>query len=143
MLARRPVAALRHALRGKLRSWSLRASSAILPFLLAPLLGGLLRVPAATPSIRLASTSYRDRQRRCLCMTTGVFNVTRQDRKFFLVRVLVLLTFCEILFTVPMEGMSRDRNFFLENIVVLLTYLEMSILVMTAPSPRPISTRGR
>ena len=74
-------------------------------------------MPAATPSLRLASTSYRDRQKRFLCMTTGVFNVTRQDRKFFLARVLVLLTFLEILFTVLMEVMSHDRNFFLENIM--------------------------
>ena len=54
-------------------------------------------------------------------MTTGVFNVTRQDRKFFLARVLVLLTFLEILFTVPMEVMSHDRNFFLENIMYART----------------------
>ena len=53
-------------------------------------------------------------------MIPGVFSVTRQDRKFFLVRVLVLLPFFVILFTALMEVLSHDRNFFLENIVVLL-----------------------
>ena len=43
------------------------------------------------------------------------------DRKFFLVRVLVLLTFLEILFTGPMEVMSHDRNFFVENIMYART----------------------
>ena len=61
-------------------------------------------------------------------MTTGVFNVTRQDRKFFLARVLVLLTFLEILFTVLMEVMSHDRNFFLENIMYARTVWMMPSL---------------